>query len=448
MNLEEMTLEDFLKNPIPCSCGRIHSFSMKAIEICSGALKSIPALVKTNGYKKPFILSDINTYKAAAAKLTAYLEQDGIPFSLFVLKDSALVPDEKTLGSVLMHFDPSCDLLIAVGSGTVNDITRFTSHRLKLPYFIAATAPSMDGYASTVAPLIRNNLKTTFECHMPQAIIADLDIVSQAPMEMIAAGFGDILGKYTSLVDWKLSAIINDEYYCDTIVDIMRISLERTIALHEGAAKRDKAAIGKLMEALVLAGIAMSYAGNSRPASGSEHHLSHFWEMRYLLDGRKAVLHGSKVGIAAALVLKLHQYLKEENLSPTSIKNSPLPSNTNWEAEIRRVYGKAAEGILELEKTAQKNAPHKHTERIKAAAKHWDEIMAVLNTLPPPQTVIDLLTSVQGPVHPSQVGIDRELVKDGVLYAKELRARYTVLQLLWDLDLLPSYAERLADWQI
>src|SRR5690606_36688371 len=116
------------------------------------------------------------------------------------------------------------------------------------------------------------------------------------------------------------------------------------------------------------------------------------WEMRYLLKSRKAVRQGSTVGITDALFLKLHQYLKEEDLSPTSIKNSPLPSNTNWEAEIRRVYGKAAEGILELEKTAQKNAPHRHTERIRAAANHWDEIKAVLNTLPPPQTVIDLLT--------------------------------------------------------
>ena len=446
MNLATMTIADFLDHPVVCNCGHCHTSDVKTVEIGPGALSKLPSIVKHLGYDKAFVLADCHTYRAAGQQVLTNLESRDIPYTSFILDADEVVPDEYTIGSVLMHLDPSCNLIIGVGTGTINDISRFISHRMRLPYFIVATAPSMDGFASTVAPLITNNLKTTYDAHVPQAIIADLDILADAPMPMIAAGFADIVGKYTCLCDWKLSAIINDEYYCETIASIMRLALKRTIASKNGLLNRDKAAIGRLTEALVLAGIAMSYAGNSRPASGSEHHLSHFWEMRFLFENKKAVLHGAKVGIGTVIILRLYEYLAKTHFDFAKIKASPTPKpNDAWKAEIARVFGPAAEGVILLEERVGKNLPAKREQRLASVEKHWAEIHSLISALPPSDEVAKLLADIEGPMHPKQVGLDQAAVKDSLLFAKEVRNRYTILQLLWDLQLLEPYTNQIVN---
>lgn len=341
-----------------------------------------------------------------------------------------------------MNFDPTCDLILGVGSGTINDLSRFFSYQLGLQYFIVATAPSMDGYASSVAPLLKNNLKTTFECHVPKAIIADLDILTKAPTEMIAAGFGDVLGKYTCLADWQLSAVINNEYYCERVASLTRHSLEKTIGLSKGIASGDKQAIGELMETLILSGVAISYVGNSRPASGSEHHLAHFWEMQFLWGGREHTLHGTNVGIGTVLILQLYESLLQENLDPRIFENIEAPLGDTWSADIERVFLDGATEVLALEKKAGKNDPGKHQERLGSIARHWDQIRAILATVPSPAEARSLLADVHASFEPEHAGIESQLVYDALIYAKEIRARYTILQLLWDLNLLQDFARR------
>lgn len=447
MTLETMTLVDFLNDPFACSCGKSHISDVKMVEVCSGALAKLPELIKTSGYKKAFVVADHNTYRVAGKDVLAYLKESGVPYEFFLLDAPEVVPDEATIGSLLMHFDPTCDLIIGVGSGTINDICRFVSHRTGRSYFIAATAPSMDGLASTVAPLITNNLKTTYQAHAPEAIIADLDVLVNAPLPMIAAGFGDILGKYTCLCDWRLSSIINDEYHCKTIAAMMGLALEQTIASKEGLLNRDKEAIRQLTEALILAGIAMSYAGNSRPASGSEHHLSHFWEMRYLFEGKRAVLHGTKVGIGTVIVLKLYEYLKGAQLDFEAIEAGPaFRMDDLWQEEMKRVFGPAAEEVILLEEKVGKNSPDRRRQRVFSVKKHWGEIQTVINSLPSTAEVEQLLLDTEGPIRPQEVGLDKETVRESILYAKEVRDRFTILQLLWDLGLLESYADQVVEF--
>ncbi|NLJ86532.1 MAG: sn-glycerol-1-phosphate dehydrogenase [Firmicutes bacterium] len=447
MTLETMTLTDFLDSPFECDCGKSHTSDIKTVEIASGALSKLPELIRKLGHEKAFVVADSNTYGVAGRKVLEYLQASGIPHEYFLFETLEVVPDEAAIGSLLMHFDTACDLVIGIGTGTINDMCRFISHRMGRSYFIVATAPSMDGFASTVAPLITNNLKTTYEAHTPEAIIADLDILADAPMPMIAAGFGDILGKSTCLCDWRLSSIINGEYYCETIASMMELALQRTIACKDGLINRDKTAIGQLTEALILAGIAMSYAGNSRPASGSEHHLSHFWEMRYLFAGRKAVLHGAKVGIGTVIVLKLYEYLRNAHLDFEKIEASPTPAmDAGWRQEIERVFGPAAKEIILLEEKAGKNSPQQRQQRIGSIRKHWKEIQDVINTLPTASEAEELLLDTKGPSRPQAVGLTENTVKESVIYAKEVRNRYTILQLLWDLNLLEPYADRVAEF--
>lgn len=443
MDFGTMNVVDLLNHSIQCECGRSHFAAINTVEISEGALDQVPAIVRNDGFKKPFIIADRNTYAIAGKVLLKRLARAGIPYSVFVFEQPRLSPNEQAIGSLLMHFDSTCDLIIGVGSGTINDISRFFSYRLGLQYYIVATAPSMDGYASTVAPLIKNNLKTTFECHVAQAIIADLDILAQAPKEMVAAGFGDVIGKYTCLADWKLSAIINGEYYCDKVVEITRQSLARTIGLRDGIANGDRKAIGELMETLILSGIAMSYVGNSRPASGSEHHLAHFWETRLLLESKQPVLHGAMVGISTILILKLYHYLLEENLSPTVLAGVTPPINDNWASDIEKVYLEAAPEVLLLEEKEQKNDPKRHQERLKSIIEHWDEILETLRSVPSPDLAVEILATVHAPTDPAQVGIEPQLVYEALLFGKEIRPRYTILQLLWDINLLSIFAEKI-----
>ena len=439
--ISQRTLYDLLEHPFNCSCGRTHFADINDVRICSGALFDTAEIVKRFGWKRVFIIADKNTYAAAGKRLVSQLTEAGILCSEIVFENPDLVPDEQAVGSIMMRFVPDSEGIIGVGAGTINDLSRFISFRLNVPYLIVATAPSMDGYASTVAPLITNNLKTTYEATMPRAIIADLDVLTSSPQDMIAAGFADILGKYSCLVDWKLSALINGEYYCETVVEMMRVALNRTMALQKQLAIGDKSSLRELMEALVLAGIAMSYVGNSRPASGSEHHLSHFWEMRFLFEGRKPVLHGTKVGVACRLILKLYDYLQAEPLTKDSIESLCLDFDyTAWEAEITRAYGQGAREVLQLEEKTGKNSPDQRRQRLLVTAERWDEIQSAIQNMPSGEDVAALLTSVHGPAYPHEIGLSPDALWDGIVYGKELRARYTILQLLWDLGLLHRYA--------
>ena len=436
-------LASYLNNPIECSCGRSHLAGIEVVEISEGALNKVAPYVKERAYKKPFVIADCNTYEIAGKEILKKLVEEGLEVSSYVFADPHLSPDECALGTLLMNYDPSCDVILAVGSGTINDLARFFSFQLDMPYFIVATAPSMDGYASSVAPLLKNNLKTTFECHVPKAIIADLDILAAAPREMIAAGFGDVLGKYTCLADWQLSAIINDEYYCAEVASLTRHSLEKTIGLSSGIARGEKKAIGELMETLVLSGIAISFVGNSRPASGSEHHLAHFWEMQLLWGGREHVLHGTSVGMGTALVLQMYEMLLQADLDPTTFQTIGAPALDGWRSEIERVFLDGAAEVLALEEVAGKNDPEKHQARLASISENWDTIREVLASVPTPARARELLEEVHAPFAAAQVGIEPRLVHEALVYAKEIRARYTILQLLWDLNLLQDFADRI-----
>ena len=438
-------LNEYL-TPFQCSCGKEHKTALNHIAIGQGVVKHVPAWLKEKGYQKIYIIADETTDKIAGEKVRALLEEASIPFVYSLIPHKEVVPEEEVLGGLLMRFHPTCDFVLGVGSGTINDISRFISFQTGKAYGIVATAPSMDGYASTVAPLITNNLKTTYEAQVPSAIFGDTLIMQTAPENMIAAGFGDILGKYTCLCDWKLSAIVNGEYYCPVVNGMMEEALQRTIDCKDKMKEKDPDAMQDLMEALVLAGIAMSYAGNSRPASGCEHHLSHFWEMNFLFTGKKAVLHGTKVGIGTILALRLYEKLAKEKLDFKAILNTPaIPMDAAWEKEIHRAFDKAASEIITLEHKAHKNAPEKRNERLRAYEAHRDEIQALIEKLPAPQEISALLKEVGGITKPQEIGLEKQVVEDSILYAKEVRDRYTLLQYLWDTNLLTPCAKAVAE---
>ncbi len=444
MNTNEIVLNDLIKNPIHCECGQVHKIDLQSVVVKKKAIEEVPHIMKKAGYKKAFLVADKTTYEVAGKKVEQVLDSDGLSYATMIFKEEEIIPDEKTVGSVCMAYDETCDIIIAIGTGTINDIVKFCSYKMKMSYYIVATGPSMDGFISTAAAMTTNNLKTTYTTHVPEVFVGDLDILSKAPMPMIAAGFADIMGKYTCLQDWKLSSIINDEYYCEYIVDLMTSAVNKTMESFDGLLERKEDAIGKLTDGLLISGIAMSFIGNSRPASGSEHHMSHFWEILFQYQGKKPILHGAKVGLGTIISIRLYEYLfeylEDDKVDFSRIKESHKFSYPKWEEEIKRAYPSSWEEITALERDSMKNSKDNWEERIISIENKINEIKKVCNKLPSSRKIAKLILDLEGPINPRDVGIDELAVIDAIIYAKEIRNRYTILQLLWDLSLLDEFA--------
>ncbi|WP_196593424.1 sn-glycerol-1-phosphate dehydrogenase [Pectinatus sottacetonis] len=435
---------EFIGKRYKCQCGHIHECDIQHIVVEKNALIKIVSYIKTASYNGICIIADKNTEKAAATKLYEILEQNNIVYTKYVFSENELVPDEIAVGKIITHLAKKCELLIGIGSGVINDLCKFISYTLKIDYFIVATAPSMDGYASDGAALIIDNLKTTYEkVGRPKAIIADTSILKNAPMHLITAGIGDIFGKYICLTDWQLSHIITGEYYCQKLVDIMnKAVLAVTDAANEGIIQRNEKAIGSVMEGLILAGIDMSYSGNSRPASGSEHHMSHYWEMIFLQQGHEGVHHGTKVGVGTIISLMLYKKLAEKLKLTTTFPQKHFNKST-WIANIKNVYGKAAPGVIALEEYAQKNDDAKVATRLSNIKKYKNNIINLAEKLPNISKLIELMRKINAPYHPAQIGVTEEMVKNAIIYAKELRNRYGILQLLFDCGWQEEFANEI-----
>ena len=295
-----------------CACGKSHKVDIQAIRVGSGVMQELPGILRDLGASHIFLVADHYTYEAAGRQVEQLLDQAGLAYHKRVFQtETPLVPNEYALGSVLAAMTSQDDMLLAVGSGTLNDVTKYVSARTGVPYVIAATAPSMDGYASTVAPTILDGFKTTLPAVYPAAIVADVDILKDAPMPMLTAGFGDNIGKFTSLADWRLSHQLNGEYYCPEVAGVIEAAVETCAANAKALAQREPQAIRAVTEALILSGLAMGMVGVSRPASGAEHQMAHYWEMDALRRGEEHPLHGNAVGVGTVLAASLYEMAAE-----------------------------------------------------------------------------------------------------------------------------------------
>ncbi|MFW6363957.1 MAG: iron-containing alcohol dehydrogenase, partial [Spirochaeta sp.] len=247
-------------------------------DVCQGALGSLPELLAEVAFeRKVYLVADHNTYAAAGRRANELLLACGFDVVCVLLGDG-VVPDTGYFFTLLEQIDRN-GYLLACGSGTINDLVRYAAFKLDKPYSIIATAPSMDGYASHVSPLTVQGVKKTYNAVTPQIIIADTNILSAAPWGMIQAGYGDLIGKITSLLDWRLSNILCDEVVEERSFAMVKEELTAVLKLTDDLLTRSPESIAALMRGLIGSGVAMQLAGSSRPASGSEHHISHFLEL-------------------------------------------------------------------------------------------------------------------------------------------------------------------------
>ncbi|MGL4608054.1 MAG: sn-glycerol-1-phosphate dehydrogenase [Eubacteriaceae bacterium] len=383
----EMTMNEMAEADFDCSCGRHHTLPIKKIAIGKGAINKLTEVAADFKGKQVYMISDNNTWKAAGEKAYQMMQEDGFEVKSYRFESGKeiLIPDEVAVGRLLMEMPLDTALIVAVGSGTLNDMAKFVSSRTGIPYIIVCTAPSMDGYVADGSPLICGGRKISFVATLAYGVVGDTDIMKEAPMHMIHAGLGDVLGKLTALADWSLAVEKTNEYRCDTCVKLVEEGLKRCIDNAPRLRERNEEAILYLIEALTLTGVTMALVGVSRPASGAEHMLSHYWEMDFIARGKFPELHGVKVGIATPII-----------------------------AEIFEILG--------------------------------DDIPEETKKLCPKRTFVEaLLKSAGAMVSPKEVGIDKELFHRSIMEAYTVRNRYSVLQYAKDKGRLEEVADKITE---
>jgi glycerol-1-phosphate dehydrogenase [NAD(P)+] len=322
-----------------CRCGKKHEISVKNIIIEEKATKHLKEIV--DEYEKPVILCDRNTMEACEESMREYFEN----YLVLELVGSDIHADDKQVAWVQERLPFDADVLIAVGSGTIHDITRYMAQERGIPFLSIPTAASVDGFVSTVAAMTWHGMKKTIPAVAPIYVLADTDIFALAPYRLTASGISDLMGKYTALLDWKISHYVTKEYFCPQIYELELEALSEVEAVLDKIRLQDKDSMEKLMYALILSGLAMQMLGNSRPASGAEHHVAHFWEME-VLNEKLDALHGEKVSIGLLLCLEHYERLKQ------AIQNGQCEVNNRggYETEIlKETFGKKGlyEAVLE-----------------------------------------------------------------------------------------------------
>lgn len=286
----------------PCSCGKEHRVEVKEILIENGAIEKLEEEMSEGFLKEyisPLLLCDTNTCQAVEEIMEEIFDR----CQVIVLDAEDLHADDHAVEIVENNMDEDIDLILAVGSGTIHDISRYVAFQYRIPFISVPTAASVDGFVSNVAAMTWKGLKKTMPAAAPMCVYADTRIFAEAPKRLTASGVSDLMGKYICLADWKISHLLTGEYYCEHVVEMEEKALKTVKQSLRAIAAGEEDACERLMYALILSGIAMQMVGNSRPASCAEHHMSHLWEME-VINGHLDALHGEKVSVGLMLVLK------------------------------------------------------------------------------------------------------------------------------------------------
>ena len=402
--------EEFSK----CDCGVKHELPIKEIAIGSGITKDAGDILRRNGFRSKLLLvADNNTLKAAKGILDA-LKGFDLTLKIYDNLREATVEQVNVIKGLLSDVDG----VISVGTGSLNDICRKATADTQKPLCIFATAASMDGFASYSAPLTDGNFKITYSAKSPEVIIADTKILASAPTELKSAGFGDMIGKYVGLIDWQVSALITGEYYCEKVAKLTRDATDKIMALCDRITATDEESAKAVFEALLLTGIGMGFTKTSRPASGTEHILSHFWECKKLLEGKISDFHGKKVGVATLMVMEKYQeLLKKESVKAHS-------EVIDWE-DVHAHYGALKEEVIKL------NTPDTITDGIdpKDIEKNWGKIREIISSVPTLEQIRSAMIRAGAVTTAKEIAVSDELRDEGFKYHPYMRRRLSLLRL-------------------
>ncbi|RCW61905.1 sn-glycerol-1-phosphate dehydrogenase [Halanaerobium sp. ST460_2HS_T2] len=419
-----------------CTCGRVHQIPIKDVIIEENALARTASLLQEiTEQKKIYLIVDQNTKQAAGKNLKNNLKKANFEVEEILLKakkeDDHLVPEPFALFKIIERIEHD-GYVLACGSGSINDLTAYAAHKMKLPYSIFATAPSMDGYASSVSSITVNGVKQTYNTTPPELIIADLKILKDAPWKLIQSGLGDLLGKVSSLLEWKLGVALFDEYFCQEAFNLVEEVLDDLINNSDKIIARKKSGIEILTKGLIYSGISMMMVGSSRPASGTEHHISHFFDMYAGIFKEHVPTHGIKVGTASFISSDYYLRLLESDFSQFEITHNRKAR----EKEIKEAYLDKADGILELLDQRWEHDLISKEDLLSAEEEIKDNIKEFKDYLLSVETILDDFGFFE---REDVKNLNRDWLKKAVNHCFEIRFRYTISTLLRQVGLLDKW---------
>ena len=415
MALDIQSLIESLKN---CPCGKEHAVEAPYVSFEKGLTAKTGAILREKlGGKDLLLVWDRNTEKASPGLRESLA---GAGYRVKELTYENLREATMEVSEQVGKEAEGTDLILSAGTGSLNDVCRYAAFRRSEPFAIFATAPSMDGFLSGQAPLTVGGYKTTLPAKAPEVLLADVDILAASPAELKAAGLGDLIGKYTALADWKIASLLTGESFCPSIARVMREAVEKAVKpVREGAdPARDEGYALALMEALTLSGLMIYLAGSSRPASGAEHHISHLWEILFAARGLAPQYHGTKVGVAAAMVSDIYHEAAE--------KPPVFRMHTPSEETLRKAFDPLYESIMR--ESLPDPAEGVETEAI---ARNWDEIARIVREeIPSGEEIRSLLRKAGGAATAEEARVPADMAEAGAKYAFYMRRRLTLMRLL------------------
>ena len=410
----------------PCACGMEHNIDVEKIVIESGAVSQLEEILEE--FQNPVFICDSNTRTAAEP----FLEEEFKDYPVIELNPEGLQADNRGVNKVMKQLDycdrglssVSVDVLVAIGGGTIHDLTRYAATEYDIPFVSIPTAASVDGYAANVAALTWDGLKRTVAGVSPRWILADTDIFSAAPSRLTASGVSDFLGKYISILDWKIAHLVTGEYICEEVCDLLEKALRDVSRVLEDIRFGDKDAIEKLMHALLQSGLCMQMVESARPVSGAEHMVSHLWDLNVLNEKTNA-LHGEQVGLGLLIVTdyykKLGYAIRHKNVTVKSETAKGLEMSL-----LEHTFGK--KGLLEGILTENTPNPLEDID-LEELEEQLPEIEDLIDDLPDADDMYAKLHDA-GCVHEiSNLGIDKEKVELTLQSSPYVRNRLTLLRL-------------------
>lgn len=405
---------DSLKYNGDCSCGKKHYMKTEFCVVSNGCLMEIDKYLAKYGLDQKYTVAvyDKNTYDATADRHPKVEKE-------VILDPTNLHANEKGVEYLKSFLSDEVELLIAVGSGTIHDITRYCAYFMNIDFVSCPTAASVDGFCSSVAAMTWNGCKKTLSAVAPKIVVADIDIIKKAPIHLAKSGFGDMIGKYIALTDWKIGNVLTGEFYCNKIAQMTMDATEEVLSSIQGIVDGNSQAYEKLMYGLLLSGLAMQMMGNSRPASGAEHHISHLIEMSPCGLGIDSdALHGEKVGVGTLLAIE--EYQKLAKCSKVSFSNY-----TDFDRSIViSVFGEKAEEIL---KENEKDSASEITANV--LDFYWRDICREIDKLPNAGYLKSLYQKYGIKSQLSDIGVNEKHISEILDYSPMVRNRLTLMRL-------------------
>ncbi|MCX6953237.1 MAG: sn-glycerol-1-phosphate dehydrogenase [Verrucomicrobia bacterium] len=408
----------------------------RALVVGRGVLRDTARVFKEQfPGSRAVIVADERTQAIAGRAVGEALAAAGVAcVAPFIYTDPALYAEFRfveTLEASLRQHDA---IPVAVGSGTINDLAKLAAHRAGRPgYLCVATAASMDGYTAFGASITYQGAKQTFNCPAPRGVVADLDIIRDAPAEMTASGYADLQAKITAGADWILADELKVEPIEARAWDIVQGGLRDSLADPGGARAGRIEAIGPLVEGLMLGGFAMQWTKSSRPASGAEHQFSHLWDMEHHTHHGEAPSHGFKVGVATLAVTAFYEELMRRPLAQLDVAKcvARWPEAAEAARDVRARF--AGADFIEtavVETTAKHVSGAELQAQLELVRAQWPGIVARLRAqLVPYVELKRRLVLVGAPTEPEQIGLTRERLRTSFRRAYHIRRRFTVLDL-------------------